>query len=392
MAYIKSILMRISIAYFLLSFLLIYSGLHLYLFLKIRAAFHPGIPAVLFITVIFLLMGLAPIIVRITERYGFELTARWIAYIGYGWMGLIVLFFFTSLILDLYRFLLSTAAHASAADLDRFRLSALPAFFIPLIAALSICGYGYFEAQHIRIETVTIQTSKLPKDAGRFRIAQISDVHIGLMIKEKHVQRILEAVKKADPDVLVSTGDLLDGEINNLQKSMALLKNFNIRHGKYAVTGNHEFFAGIQSAVDFTAGAGFKLLRGEGVTIAGMINIAGVDDSTGRNIFFPRRLPEKDILSKLPQKHFTVFLKHRPVVDPEASGHFDLQLSGHTHKGQFFPFSIITRLFFPYHAGYYHDLPQGSSLYVNRGSGTWGPPIRFLSPPEVTIIDLVPEK
>ena len=101
--------------------------------------------------------------------------------------------------------------------------------------------------------------------------------------------------------------------------------------------------------------------------------------------------PEKDILSGLPRDKFTLLLKHRPVANKDALGLFDLQLSGHAHKGQIFPFTILVRLFFPMISGLY-DLPSGSSLYVSRGSGTWGPPIRFLSPPEVTVIDIVPGK
>ena len=100
-------------------------------------------------------------------------------------------------------------------------------------------------------------------------------------------------------------------------------------------------------------------------------------------------MPEKDLLSGLPKDKFTLFLKHRPDVEKSAVGLFDLQLSGHAHKGQIFPWTLLVRLVFPQIAGLY-DLSSGSSLYVSRGSGTWGPPIRFLAPPEVTIIDIVP--
>jgi uncharacterized protein len=129
------------------------------------------------------------------------------------------------------------------------------------------------------------------------------------------------------------------------------------------------------------------MLRGEGVTIHGMVNIAGVDDPAGK-YFQIKKVSEKAVLSSLPGDLFTVLLKHPPVVDKEAMGLFDLQLSGHTHKGQIYPFRYLTRLAFPLYTGY-HKLPGNGHLYVSRGSGTWGPPIRFLAPPEVTIIELV---
>ncbi|MBN1380879.1 MAG: metallophosphoesterase [Deltaproteobacteria bacterium] len=378
--------------YFLLTFFLLYSGLHFYLFLKIRAAFHPGAIATVCLTISFLFLGLAPLIVGIIERHGIALPVRLIAYIGYIWMGFIVLFFFPSLILDLGRSVLYLSAYAAHGHPARFNISPLYAFFIPFIVALGINIYGYFEATHIRTEKITIHTPKLPPEVGRLRIVQVSDIHIGLIIQEGRLRPILDEIKKADPDILVSTGDLLDGEINNLKKPMELLKDMHPRYGKFAVTGNHEFYAGIQKAVVFTEGAGFKLLRGEGVTIAGVVNIAGIDDSTGISMLIPARMPEKEVLTGLPQEHFTLLLKHRPDVNPEALGYFDLQLSGHTHKGQFFPFSIITGLFFKHRQAGYYELPKNSVLYINRGAGTWGPPIRFLAPPEITIIDLIPKK
>jgi predicted MPP superfamily phosphohydrolase len=136
--------------------------------------------------------------------------------------------------------------------------------------------------------------------------------------------------------------------------------------------------------------AGFRVLRGEGVTVAGLINIVGVDDPT-ENRFGPgRSLSEKALLSRLPQDRFTLLLKHRPSIDQDALPFIDLQLSGHVHKGQIFPFSLVTKLVHPRHAGLY-QVAQNAYLYVSRGSGTWGPPIRFLASPEVTVIDLVPE-
>jgi len=135
--------------------------------------------------------------------------------------------------------------------------------------------------------------------------------------------------------------------------------------------------------------AGFHVLRGEGTSVAGLITIAGVDDPAVIGYGRSGEVPEKEVLSGLPKDKFTLFLKHRPDVEKNAIGLFDLQLSGHAHKGQIFPWTLIVRLVFPQIAGLY-DLSSGSVLYVSRGSGTWGPPIRFLAPPEVTIIDLLP--
>ncbi len=205
-------------------------------------------------------------------------------------------------------------------------------------------------------------------------------------MREGRLSRILKEVKKAGPDLFISTGDLVDSQINHLQGLTRLFQEIQPRYGKFAITGNHEFYAGLPQALDFTRQAGFTMLRGEGVTIEGFLNLAGVDDPAGGA---GTGLTEKELLSRFPRGWYTILLKHRPVIAPDSLGLFDLQISGHTHRGQIFPFVLLTRIFFPYYSGFFH-LPGGALLYVSRGSGTWGPPIRFLTPPEVTIYDLLP--
>jgi predicted MPP superfamily phosphohydrolase len=328
--------------------------------------------------------------VRILEDYGYERCGRITAYAGYTWMGFLFLFVCASLFLDGISLIAFLARTVTDKPLSMIALSSKPVFFASLIAAVLAAVYGSFEARQIRTEHVTIPTAKLTGTEGRVRIAQISDVHLGLIVREARLERILQKVKEASPDVFVSTGDLVDGQMDNLGQLAEMLREINPRFGKFAVTGNHEFYAGIQVALDFTKEAGFTLLRGQGMTISGIFNIAGVDDPAGRGFDVVKEGPEKSILSGLARDKFTLLLKHRPVVDEKALGLFDLQLSGHAHKGQIFPFTVAVRLFFPMIAGLY-NLPSGSLLYVSRGSGTWGPPIRFLSPPEVTIIDIVPK-
>ena len=376
---------------FLLTFFLIYGGVHLYLFAKIRAAFHPGVAGSIVIIVVLILMTLAPILVRMFERYGHGTAAGITAYMGYLWMGLLFIFFVTSLLFDLYHLLIHTGALMFRKDLSGLALSPLYAFLLPLVISAGINIYGYFEAKNIRTENITIASSKIPEEAGRIRIVQISDVHIGIIVTGERLRHIVEEVKKTDPDIFVSTGDLVDGQIDSLDEHTSLLRDVKARYGKFAITGNHEFYAGLSQALDFTRRAGFTVLRGEGLNVAGMINIAGVDDPTVEAYDPSRAVPEKDLLSHFSGKHFTVLLKHRPAIDDGSVGLFDLQLSGHTHNGQIFPFRFVTRLFYPLRSGYFNP-PTHDYVHVNRGTGTWGPPIRFLAPPEITVIDLIHEK
>ena len=371
---------------FIITFTSLYASMHVYAFLKLRRAVALSGIATALIVVLMILMILTPIIVRVVESADFERSAKFFAFIGYTWMGLLFLFFAASFTLDVWRFLVYVAEGLLKASLEILKFSARKAFFLPFFAAMLATGYGLFEAMNIRTDTLVL---KSPRVTRPIRIAQISDVHLGLLIREPRLSRILEQVRAASPDIFVSTGDLVDGQTDSLNGVGNLLRDVKAPLGKYAVTGNHEFYAGMDRSLEFTMQAGFHVLRGEATTVAGLINIAGVDDPVVRGYGRSGEVPEKELLTGLQRDKFTLFLKHRPDVEKSAVGLFDLQLSGHAHKGQIFPWTLLVRLVHPQLAGLY-DLGSGSSLYVSRGSGTWGPPIRFLAPPEVTIIDLVP--
>lgn len=375
---------------FLLLFLLIYSAMHLYLILRVRSAFSFTKKTWIYIILFVVIMISSPFIVWASERAGLGFFARIMAYTGYIWMGVLLLFTSISLVTDTYRLSLFLLKPILSRHLSFINPSARFSLLMPVILSMGISTYGYFEAKDIHTEKITIMTPKLPPEVGRLRVVQLSDVHIGLIIREGRLKRVLEKVETAEPDILISTGDLVDGQINDLEGLVELLQRVNPRYGKYAITGNHEFYAGIHQAIAFMERAGFTILRGEGLTVAGLINIVGVDDPAGKRYGSFKETPEKDLLLGVPHEKFTILLKHRPVLDINALGLFDLQLSGHAHKGQIFPFSLLTRLYYRHtaHAGHLR-IVDDSYLYVSRGAGTWGPPIRFLSPPEVTVIDIV---
>lgn len=371
---------------FVITFLAIYGSAHGYFFLKARAA-GIGTPAMaLFLAA----MVAAPILVRFLERAGHETAARVTAYIGYCWMGFLFLFAVSAALLDLGRL----AAWLSGTLLRRdipLPLAGTAGFMLPFCLAAGISIYGWFEALNIRQERVTLVTSKLPPGIERLRIVQISDVHVGLIVREERIRQIIAAIREANPDLLVSTGDLVDGHVSHFDGIAELFRELHPRFGAFAVPGNHEYYVGIDQANAFTERAGFTLLPGRTRDVAGMISIAGVDDPAAARFGPIQQEKEAALLGPLSRHKFTLFLKHRPVVDPSAVGLYDLQLSGHVHKGQIFPFNLLTYLNFPVRAGL-TGLSAGSGLYVSRGTGTWGPPIRFLSPPEVTVIDLVPAR
>ena len=383
---------------------MLYAGMHGYAFMKAGAAFVFGAAANIALALFMLIMLFMPFIIHNLEKYGFDTIARPAAFAEYTWMGVLFLFCSAAAPIDCYRFAIDAFGFFSKRNYAHISVSDYHLFMTALIISIFIAVYGYFEARNIRTERITIKTPKIPpppiptpqegrvregdclREQGRIRIVQISDVHLGLIVREERLKRILAVVKKAGPDMLVSTGDLVDGQISRRNGLAAMLQEITPRYGKFAVTGNHEFYAGIEQSLNFTKEAGFTILRGSAAS--GPITVAGVDDPTANAFGSSTGISERTLLQKLTGNAFILLLKHRPLVDKNSDGLFDLQISGHVHKGQIFPFSILTKIYYPVYAGY-KKLPGKAHLYVSRGSGTWGPPIRFLAPPEVTIIDLV---
>ena len=362
--------MRTAITY--LSFLSVYSityGLmHLYFFKKVRNAFNfPIIGAWL----ISLVMVLAPILFRLSEDRGNILLAKIFAHTGYTWMGFIFLFCCAALLTDLCRLF--------------FHISPQVSFVVPCLIALCISAYGYFEADNIRVRQIEMKTEKLPGRVEGIKIVQISDLHLGMMGGEKRLRKVVDLVKKINPDIIVSTGDLVDSTSGKLEGYSNLLRELSPRYGKYAVTGNHECYAGMDHSIKFTEQSGFKVLRNEYNVVGDLIVLSGVDYPEGRIARSGSKDIKQELLMSLPKDKFVIHLEHKPDIRKENIGLFDLQLSGHTHRGQIFPMHFIVRLFYPRFYGFY-NLGNKSYLYASAGAGSWGPQCRFLAPPEITLM------
>lgn len=373
---------------FLLSFFLIYGSMHAYALLKARSALAPGPWTMLALLVLLGILLCAPIVTHHLSRRGYEDAARIVSLTGYLWMGF--LFFLTclNLCVDLLRLALWGMGRVGIALNAPAGLAGRPAFLCIVALAVALSAYSIVEASRIQVVRVRIATDRLPASVPSVRIAQITDLHLGLIHRNGKARDVAAIVAREHPDIFVSTGDLVDGELDGIAGLAEILRGIPAPRGKFAVLGNHEYYAGIDRSIGFTRKAGFTLLRDESVTIDDAVRIAGVDDPAGARFGRTGGPSEAALLGNRPDGRFTVLLKHRPQLDPSTGGKFDLQLSGHTHNGQIFPFRLLTRLAFPLLAGN-HPVAGGGILHVSRGTGTWGPPMRFLAPPEITVVDIV---
>jgi len=374
---------------FFIIFFTIYGIINFYFFVKLKSILNFGWQFQLIISVFLLLMIFSPLIIRVSEKNGYETFAIGLSWIGYLWMAFVVLFLFFGILTDFGRLSMLVISKISGKNLFII-LQKIPKtvyFLFPLGLSVIFLIYGYLEAMNIRVERFYIKSDKITKNV---RIVQISDVHIGLIVREGRIKKIIEKIKEVNPDILVSTGDLVDAQIDRMNHIAELLKEIKTPYGKFAITGNHEFYAGLNKALFFTEKAGFKVLRNAGVTIEELnINIAGLDDTESARYGLKVNQDKVSLLNYFKNKGFTILLKHRPLIDKELIEYFDLQLSGHTHKGQFFPFSIATKLHYNNNDSGLTKINKDVYLYISRGTGTWGPPVRIFAPPEITVIDLL---
>lgn len=354
---------------FFIVFFTLYSLVNFYFYKKLQNLFVFNIRGKLLLLSFLLLMTFSPAIIRYFEHRGYENLAISLSWIGYLWMAFIVIFLFISLPLELIK-----GSHYKK-----------PKILLTLLISILLVVYGFFEARNLKVEKVNIKSHKVSKD---IKIVQISDLHVGLIIREDRVKRIADIINEINPDIVVSTGDLVDGQIDKLDKMALIFNKLNPTYGKFAVTGNHEFYAGINKSLSFIERSGFKILINEGVILKELnLTIVGVNDPESKRFEHSSKISEADILRSFRGKNFVLFLKHRPILEPDSIGLFDLQLSGHTHKGQFFPFSILTGFYYKKQAGCIENL-DNCYLYISRGTGTWGPPIRIFARPEITVIEI----
>jgi len=375
---------------FLLIFFSVYGAMHLYAFFRARRGLSLKSTSSYLLLVFMLFMVSAPVLIRMAEREGMEAFPSLLAFVAYSWMGLLFFFVTFSLLADLCRLSLLVLSRALKRQCLPWTFSQKKVFCLTFGSALLVSLYSFYEAQNFSIERLIIETDRLPADVPPVRIVQISDLHIGLIIRGKRVRQLADRIKEEAPDILVATGDIIDGQSTPLDGLSNLFRDIKPRYGKYAVLGNHEYYVGLDRSLAFLKKAGFRLLRGEGVTAAKNFIIAGADDEAASLFDGDTAADGNKLLSSLPEEGFTLLLKHRPVIDEGSIGLFDLQLSGHTHNGQIFPFNFFVWLVFKDINGLY-DL-NGIYLHVSPGTGTWGPYMRLGSRNEITLLRLVPDQ
>lgn len=387
-------------AIFLAVALAVLGGMHFYLWLRLVR--DPALPAPwrAIATVVLVLLAVSLPIAMFTWRLAIlpPALSRLVPVVAFTWLGVAFILFCAVLALDLVRL----AAHGVDLVADALRRRpetpddpARRLFVARAIAGTATLAAGGATAFAVRSATgpaeiteVPVRLERLPRALSGYTLAQITDLHVGPTIGARDVRRVVEQTNALRADAIAITGDLVDGRVRDLLPAIAELQKLRARHGVFFVTGNHEYYSGAEEWLEALRALGVRVLRNERVRLGdagASLDLAGVDDWNvsrqgnghgGLAGALAGRDPERSL----------VLLAHQPrgVGDAVRSG-VELQISGHTHGGQIVPFNLLVAATHPYVKGLHRHEEEGRAgqIFVSRGTGYWGPPLRLGSPPEI---------
>jgi predicted MPP superfamily phosphohydrolase len=371
-------------------------GMHLYLWKRLVEDTSRGRTRWALSGVLLALMVMLFATLLLPRLLGF-MESPWLAWPGYLWFGLVVYLFLTLLALEPVRLALrpwtkkpSNEQPTASVAMNRRVFLARTGAAAAGAASVSLVGVGVANATGPPdLLRVPVRLRRLDSAFNGFRIAVVSDIHLGPLAGRPHTERIVRMINETEPDLVAIVGDLVDGTVEELGSAAEPLRDLVSREGAYFVTGNHEYF--VSDTAEWLRELerlGVQPLRNEHTAIrrgAAAFDLAGVNDVSGGQHSDP---PDYDrALTGTSSSRPTILLAHQPVQVEEAAAHgVDLQLSGHTHGGQMWPFHYIVRAVQPSLAGL--STVRDTQLFVTRGAGFWGPPVRIGAPPDITVVAL----
>ena len=317
-----------------------------------------------------------------------------LAWAGSFTMAIWSIFIPLSFVTDLVYGLLVLTSPSVAKTLGHFGFRDLELIVLTVSCALAFVGYGVAVIMGPQIRNVNVPIENLPSSLHGFKIAQVSDVHVGSTIRRRYVERLVSKTNSVGADIVAVTGDLVDGWAEELALHLEPFSELHARHGVFYVPGNHEYYWDALRLIEKVAGFGFRPLINEGVSVdigGASVLIGGITDPAGK-LLSAEHIPnvQRAAQIKSDKPHVRILLSHRPNFYQEAEAHgFHLQLSGHTHGGQYFPYNLIIRFFHKFYRGI--NRHGRLTVYVSPGSGYWALANRLGVRAEITVIHLLAE-
>lgn len=379
------------LAVFLTIFFLLYGLLNLYIFSGAFNALQYFLPALWqhVFTGVFLFMVLSYPVGRIFGKWLPAKLADFLAFAGGLWFAAMLYLIISLIIVDALALVISFVPSIEKL-IDAIQPEINSGIFLLIsTGVIGLIVFGYFNATSIRIKKLKLKVAKSPPGLESLHIAFASDIHLGHVIGSKSLGKIISAINSLDPDLVLFPGDLVDEELKTvidkgLGKKFMQLKP---KYGVFAVTGNHEYISGADKAVAYLSQFGIRFLRDEMIKVADRFYVAGREDVSITSFYGRKRKTAQELLNGYNPDIPVILMDHQPISLAEAAAAgVDLQVSGHTHHGQMWPLSAITKRVFKLSWGY---RKIGSShFYVSSGAGSWGPRVRIGNHPEIVSIKL----
>ncbi len=367
--------------------LAIYGSVNYYIFIRGWHATPQGSRFRIAYLVLFLFLSLSYIIGRFLEKIYLSLVSDIFVWIGSFWLAMMFYFFLIVVVIDLAR-LINHWLPFFQLITDNYAKLKLITFFVSIGIVLIITLYGFINACSFRVRELNLTIAK-QASIKNLTIAAVSDIHLGTIVGRKRFCKVVNKINELHPDLILLPGDIVDEDLapvirENLGDALLHLKS---KFGVYAITGNHEYIGGVESAVAYLKEHGVTVLRDSVAKINDSIYIVGREDRSISQFAGRQRKNLPELMQQVDKSYPIILMDHQPFKLSEAEENgFDLQLSGHTHHGQLWPLNFITRAVYEKSWGY---LKKGAThIYVSCGVGTWGPPVRLGSRPEILNIVL----
>ncbi|MBN2077736.1 MAG: metallophosphoesterase [Spirochaetes bacterium] len=338
--------------------------------------------------ILFLFLSLSFIAGRLLERLTICAASSALIWIGSFWLGLMLYLFLGALLCDLLR-LGSLAFHVVPRESARYLAVKQAAAAIVAVLAFVAVFAGHLNTLHPRIKTVSVNVPKTGGGLGVLNIALVTDIHLGTIIKNSRLQKMVDMINSLRPDIVLLGGDIVDEDLAPVIKNNlgGLLGTIRSRYGTYAVTGNHEFIGGAGRACRYLGEHGVTMLRDRVLLVDNGFYLVGREDVSIAQFTGRKRATLEELMKGVDRSKPVILMDHQPLrLSSAVENGVDLQVSGHTHHGQLWPASLITGLIYRISHGY--GRIGDTHFYVSSGYGTWGPPARVGTTPEVVHIQV----
>lgn len=380
---------KLNFVIFFTIFFILYGLINFYVFLRGWQSIPPDSPFRIPFVVIFWILALSFFAARFLERVAITPFSTVLVWVGSFWFAAFAYFTLVALIIDVLRltnYIIPWFPSFITQNYDRARqiiaLGTVAAVAIALVA-------GYVNARAPRVRVLNLNISKSVDSVKSLNLVVASDIHLGTIIGAKRLDAIVDTINRLDPDLVLLPGDIVDEDLGpvikqNLGEKLKMIRS---RMGVFAITGNHEYIGGAEEACKYLTDHNITVLRDSTIRLNGMLFIVGREDRSITQFMRKTRRPLSELMVDVDTQQPIIVMDHQPIgLDEAAEQGADLQLSGHTHHGQIWPFHLITKAVYEVSWGY--KKKGQTHVYVSSGVGTWGPPVRLGNTPEIINIKL----